>query len=152
MTRAQKSAAAPVSGGRIEDPRQAEVPGTEPVAQPEAESVEPVVPPDPFDPASMRIDPDEELVAIEHVLVRLPVRKPHAQEFFRVHPDQNYRLDTALILLKEEREIYYPNPALRSVLGDEMQPYRLYLTQNRGGGTFWWPVRLIGPDGKPNGW
>src|SRR4051812_25391190 len=113
---------------------------------------EPLEAPDPFDPANMRLDPAAELVAIERVLVRVRVRKPDSQGFFRVHPDPIYRVDTALILLREEREFYYLDPALRSVLGDEAKPYRLYLAVTQGGAVFLWPVRLPGSDGKDNDW
>src|SRR4051795_793091 len=68
---------------------------------------EPLEAPDPFDPANMRLDPAAELISVKRVLVRLPVRRPNPQHFIQVHPDPAYRLDTALIMLKEERETYY---------------------------------------------
>jgi hypothetical protein len=109
-------------------------------------------PPDPFDPASLRLDPDADLVAVKKVIVRVPVRKPGPQEFVRVHPDPGRRLDTALIELKEERETYLLAPALRAELGDEAKPARLYTAISRAGALFLWPVAVPGPDGRRNPW
>ena len=108
--------------------------------------------PDPFDPASLRLDPGAELVAVKKVIVRVPVRKPGPQEFVRVHPDPGRRLDTALIELKEERETYLLAPGLRAELGDEAKPTRLYTAISRAGALFLWPVALPGPDGRRNPW
>src|SRR3954447_7042767 len=108
--------------------------------------------PDPFDPASLRLDPGAELVAVKKVIVRVPVRKPGPQEFVRVHPDPGRRLDTALIDLKEERETYLLAPGLRAELGDEAKPTRLYTAISRAGALFLWPVALPGPDGRQNPW
>jgi hypothetical protein len=111
-----------------------------------------LVAPDPFDPASLRLDPGAELVAVRKVIVRVPVRKPGPQEFVRVHPDPGRRLDTALVELKEERETYLLAPALRAELGDEARPTRLYTAISRAGALFLWPVALPGPDGRQNPW
>jgi hypothetical protein len=108
--------------------------------------------PDPFDPASLRLDPGAELVAVRKVIVRVPVRKPGPQEFVRVHPDPGHRLDTALIELKEERETYLLAPALRAELGDEAKPTRLYTAISRAGALFLWPIALPGSDGRRNPW
>ena len=73
----------------------------------------PVRDPDPFDPAALRLAPDFEAVGVKRVIVAVPVRKPGKQEFVRVHPDEDYRLETGLIELEEERETYlvHPRPA-----------------------------------------
>jgi len=53
------------------------------------------LPPNPFDPDSLRITGDVNSVGAEKLLVRLPVRKPTKQEFFRVRVDADYRLQCA---------------------------------------------------------
>jgi hypothetical protein len=108
--------------------------------------------PDPFDPAALRINPDFEAVAVKRKIVQVAVRKPKPQEFVRVHPDERYRLETAVIELAEERETYLVAPALLAVLADEVRLVRLHLAISRGGGLFFWPVPLPGPDGRRNPW
>jgi hypothetical protein len=107
---------------------------------------------DPFDPAALRISPGFEAVAVKPVIVSVLVRKPKRQEFIRVHVDECYRLDTAVVEFQEDREIYLVLPALAGELADEIKLVRLYLAIPRGGGPFFWPVPLPGPDGRRNPW
>ena len=67
--------------------------------------------PNPFNPDSLRITGDVNAVGAEKLLVRLPVRKPTRQEFFRVHVDPEFRLPCAILEIKEEREFYLVTPA-----------------------------------------
>jgi hypothetical protein len=108
--------------------------------------------PDPFDPAALRVSPGFEAVAVKRVIVAVPVRKPRRQEFVRVHPDERYRLEAAVVELAEERETYLVQPALLEALADEVRLVRLHLAVPRGGGPFLWPVPLPGPDGRRNPW
>ena len=113
----------------------------------------PVSAPDPFDPASLRLSQDfATSVGVQKILNRVPVRKPGAQEFFRVHPDEDYRLETAVLELKEEREVYLVAPALRGEMFAEIKPVRIYTTINRQGVVALWPCKLSPPDGRANPW
>ena len=64
--------------------------------------------PDPFDPASLRLDQSfAETVGVKKLLTTVPVRKPNRQEFVRVHPNPHQRLTpVAIIQLKEDREVF----------------------------------------------
>src|SRR5687768_9226990 len=104
-------------------------------------AVAPVDAADPFDPAALRISPNFEAVAVKRVIVAVPVRKPKRQEFVRVHPENAYRLETAVVELAEERETYLVLPALLEALADEVKLVRLHLAIPRGGGPFFWPVQ-----------
>src|SRR5215472_12344402 len=88
---------------------------------------------DPFDPASLRLDPSyAEAVGVRKLLVTVPVRKPNRQEFVRVHPDPAYRLAPAAIIeLKEDRETYLVARSLAQVLQDEFIPAILFTAMNR---------------------
>ena len=109
---------------------------------------------DPFNPASLRLDPSyAETIGVRKLLITVPVRKPNRQEFVRVHPEPSYRLAPAAIIeLKEDREIYLVAPALSQALHDEFTPAILFTAINRQGVLFLWPVKLPGPDGKENEW
>jgi hypothetical protein len=109
--------------------------------------------PDPFDPTALRLDQNfTEGPAVRKLLTTIPVRTPSRQNFVRVHPDEAYRVDTAVIILKEDRETYLVAPELVPELLDEITPVTLFTTINRQGVLSIWPVRLPGQDGKTMQW
>jgi hypothetical protein len=69
---------------------------------------------DPFDPVNLRLDVSfAGTVGVKRLLTTVPVRKPHRQEFVRVHPAPEYRLTPAAIIeLQGERETYLVPPQL----------------------------------------
>lgn len=106
-----------------------------------------------FDLDSLKLSQDfHKQLGVEKVLIRVPVRKPTKQEFIRVNPDPNYRLEAGVIELKEDREIYLLSPSVREQMPGEWIPVRLYTAINRQGVVFLWPVRLPNPDGRANPW
>jgi len=112
-------------------------------------------PPDPFDPASLRLTGDmTAALGVSKALITVPVKKPEKSWFVRVHPDPNYQVATAVLELKEERETYLVAPALRSALAGEsmFQPRSLHTAVNRQGVVFLWPLRIAGQDGKVDEW
>jgi hypothetical protein len=112
-----------------------------------------LVAPDPFDPAALRLDQSfSEGPAVKKLLTTIPVRKPGAQDFVRVHESEEYRLDTAVIALKDDRETYLVSPPLVRELVDECTPVTLFTTISRQGVLTLWPVRLPGADGKDMEW
>ena len=109
---------------------------------------------DPFDPANLRIDQEYlKQGAAKKLLTTVPVKKPNKQDFIRVHPSSDYRTNTALIELREERETYIVHPAYVQRLDPSLWSlYTLYLTINRQKTVFLWPVKLPGPDGRLTNW
>jgi hypothetical protein len=113
------------------------------------------VAPDPFDPAALRLSQDFGAeIGVQKVLIKVPVRKPVRQAFFRVHPDPAFSLDTAVIDLKigADRDVYLVAPELRPQLVDEIVAIRLFTVIDRQGTVTLWPCRLAGPDGRLNTW
>ena len=108
--------------------------------------------PNPFDPDSLRISGDVNTVGAEKVLLRIVVRKPNKQEFFRVNASEELRLPCAILELKEEQEFYLVTPAVLPVLAEDVRHVELRVCQNRQGVTFLWPVPMPGPDGRTNSW
>lgn len=107
----------------------------------------------PFDPAALRIDPamGTEL-GVKKALLHLSVRKPNRQEYFRTHPDPEYRLNLAILELKEEREIYAVIPEIAAAMPGETRAVELRLCINRANSLFLWHVPLPTPDGRENAW
>jgi hypothetical protein len=65
------------------------------------------LPPDPFDPASLRLGQDfVSSIGVKKVLTVVRCRKPSRQEFVRVRPGVEWRLETAVYEDKVQRETY----------------------------------------------
>jgi hypothetical protein len=137
------------------DPSEPETSTTRLPVAPEVPEVEQAGP-DPFDPASLRLTQDFSTGAgVKKVHLTIPVRKPEKTWFVRAHPDEAYRLQTAVIELKEERgEIYAVAPALWPELAAEVafRPKLLVTAINRQGVVFLWALNLPKPDGKVDEW
>lgn len=111
--------------------------------------------PDPFDPANMRLDQDfAKNLGVKKALLTVPLRKPAREWWVRVHPEADYRTDTFVVELKEERETYLVQKPLWTDLAGESTfcAKKLVTAVNRQGTTFVWPIRLPGPDGKLDDW
>jgi hypothetical protein len=93
-------------------------------------------------------------VGVKRAILTIPVRKPAASWFVRVHTDESMRLQTALLELKEDREVYLVAQSLWPELSAEssLRPMELFTAINRQGVLFVWPVALPGADGKTNPW
>jgi hypothetical protein len=111
--------------------------------------------PNPFDPVSLRLPQDYTTGQnTQKPLLSVPVRKPANSWWVRVHPSADYHLQTSILELKEEGEIYLIAPVLRLDLEGEatVSPRALYTAMNRQGVLFIWPVRLPQPDGRADEW
>jgi hypothetical protein len=112
-------------------------------------------PPDPFDPERLRLTQNfSASVGVKKLLTSVPVRKPAKEWWIQTHPSDNYRIQTAVLELKEDREIYLVDRGLWEGLATEgtFSPRLLVTTINRQGILFLWPIRLPGPDGKIDEW
>lgn len=107
----------------------------------------------PFDPAKLRLSQDfgAEL-GVKKQLLAVPVKRPSRQDWVRVHPDESYRLPTAVLEVKEERETYLVAPELLPALAGDVIPKVLFTAITRQGVVFLWHVRLPGEDGRIDGW
>lgn len=107
----------------------------------------------PIDLTSLRLSQNfTESAGVKKVLTTVPVRKPHKQEFVRVRAGEECRLETMLLEVKEDREIYIVAPDLWDDLSSELVPKVLYLTINRQGILSLWPVRMPTEDGRVDAW
>jgi hypothetical protein len=122
-------------------------------AQPQGSRTKPET--DPFDVNSLRLSQDFASAAgVKKLITTVPVRKPSKEWFVRTHPDPTYWLSTAVVELKEDREVYLVAPGLWSELESEptFSPRLLVTTINRQGVLFLWQIRLPGADGRIDDW
>jgi hypothetical protein len=109
--------------------------------------------PDPFDLDSLRVSQAfTETAGVKKLLRTVPVHKPKPQDFVRVHPSDQYRLDVPLVELKDDREDYLVVRDLLGELTGEIVLKTLFTAINRQGVLFLWPVRLPDPEGRQNEW
>ena len=106
-----------------------------------------------FDFNKLRLDQNfQNTAGVKRALVTVLVRKPHRQEFFRVHPDEAYQFSACVLELKDERETYLVDRSLWEELGDELSPRMLHIAITRQGDVFVYPVRLPKVDGRIDAW
>jgi hypothetical protein len=111
--------------------------------------------PDPFNPESLRLGQDfHSSLGVKKALLSIPVRKPDKSWFVRAHPDPDYRLQTAVVELKEERETYLVSRHLWPELTTEatFRTKLLVTAVNRQGTLFLWEANLPRPDGRIDEW
>jgi hypothetical protein len=111
--------------------------------------------PDPFNVESLRVTgATMASLGVKEALVTIRCRKPNKEEWVRVHPSEDYCLETYVIELKTENEIYLLTPVLWPTLAGEptLGLRRFFTAQSYQGETFLWPCRLPTPDGKLPDW
>jgi hypothetical protein len=109
--------------------------------------------PDPFDLASLRLNPSFiETAGVKKLLTTVPARKPGAQDFIRVRREPEYRENFALVDLKDDREDFLVRPELMSELAGEVVYKTIFTAINRQGVVFLWPIRLPAPDDRKSDW
>jgi hypothetical protein len=109
--------------------------------------------PDPFDIASLRLNPSFlETAGVKKLTTTVPARRPSPQDFVRVRAEPEFRENFAMIDLKDDREDYLVRPEVLPDLVGEVTYKTIFTAINRQGVVFLWPVRLPDPDGKKNDW
>ena len=120
--------------------------------QPPTDAIE-SPPRNPFDPAALRINPETAAgaIGVKRKILSVSVGRPEKTDFVRVHPDQSFRLDTALIEDKRNREFYLVGPTLWPELPDFISLVRICVSVTRHGTPFLWSAKLPDPN-HPNAW
>lgn len=109
-------------------------------------------PADPFDPARLRLTESAQ-IGVQKVQTLITCGKPNRQQFVRVHPAEEYRMQTALFTDEVNRESYLVAPELWDELAGEIQPTFLFAAVTKTtNNVFLWPVRVPDTDGRRNNW
>jgi hypothetical protein len=108
----------------------------------------------PCDLSSFRLSQDFSLEGgIKPVLGVVPVRKPDKQEFFRVHPDQAWKLGPAgVIELRATKEVYLVTGKAAENIRDLFATKIIFTAVTRHGQIFLWPVFFPNQNGRQNNW
>ena len=104
--------------------------------------------PDPFNLASLKINlAFKEGANVKKMLNVIPVRRPKKQEWFRVHSDEAYRGDFAVIKTEADGEFFIVSPAIARDFAKECSFVTIYTVINSGGVVFLWPATIPATDG-----
>lgn len=90
----------------------------------------------------LRIDYSIEEVEIEDVSFEISVRKPKKHEFFKVHPDTTFRVDTKVLHFGPENRFYIVVPPLWKELSEELSIVKMVTCINQNREVFLWPIKL----------
>jgi hypothetical protein len=106
---------------------------------------------DPFaDLSKLRLDQSfVELAGVTKLLTTVPVRKPLAQDFVRVHPDAAFRMPCAIIELKDDREHYLVTANIVAAVATEVVMKTVYTAINRQSTVFLWPAEILSRRSQP---
>ena len=108
-----------------------------------------------LDLADLRLSQDfAQVCGVEELLTAVRVGKPHPQEFIRVHPGDDFRLQTQVLELKATREFHIVASRLWGNLEGEagFGPRLLVTCVTRQGALFVWPLRLPRDGGRSDNW
>lgn len=107
-----------------------------------------------FDPSRFRLTQDF-VTAVggkKHIL-SVAIRRPGKHEWFTVHPDETWRVTTAMLHWREDGgEFYVVAPELWPALAGQLVSVLLVACVNVQGVVFLWPVRLPGEGERANAW
>jgi hypothetical protein len=92
------------------------------------------------------------VAGVKKVLTTVPVRRPGNQTFFQVRRGEDWRIQTAILQLKDDSDCFLVMPDLLYEVGQEARPKLLYTAISRDGNPFLWPVNLPGEDGRLDTW
>lgn len=105
-----------------------------------------------FDPKRLRLSQDfGKVTTTPKVLTSVPVTKPSGLQWVRVRPEPDFCVNVAIIDLKDSRP-HLVVPEMLSEISSEVTCVTLFTAITRENNVFLWPVRLPGPDGRPNAW
>jgi hypothetical protein len=107
---------------------------------------------DPFDLSNLRLSQSFTETGVKKLLTTIPIKKPSAQDWVRVHPSPDMRCDIPLIELKDEREAFVVAGPLVSELIGEIKCMTMFTTINRQAVLSLWPVPLPDPDARQLEW
>jgi hypothetical protein len=94
------------------------------------------------DMAKLRAAEEAPLIdTVEH-LVNVAVRRPKSGEFFRTHPDPEMSLRIAVYENRDEQLVYFVEPEIRPLLGEQLRAAMLVTCINQAGVIFLWPVKM----------
>ena len=93
-----------------------------------------------------------ELSITKKLIIHVPVCKPGKQRYVRVNPDNNYRMECAILKLEEDERPFLVSTHIVSSIARDIKIVILHCAIDRQGNIFLWPVPPVPEDGNENSW
>ena len=91
-------------------------------------------------------------IETEKLITHVPVGKPNKQKFVRVHPDQAFWFECAILKLEDEQRPFLVTPEIASLIVQDIKLVVLRLTIDRQGNLSLWPIPPVPKEGEENTW
>ena len=91
-------------------------------------------------------------VGVKKVITTIRVDKPKKQDFVRVRPGADNRMQAAILEVDETRETFLVLPQIQEGLIGDIKPVCLVTAITRHGTLFVWPLRLPAPGRSSDSW
>lgn len=90
----------------------------------------------------------------DRVIDRIPVRKPHKTEFFRVRPESDFQISAAMVEVQDGmgKKEFLIHPSIAGGLGSLVRRKALFVAINRENNLFVLPVNLPDETGRLDTW
>ena len=106
-----------------------------------------------LDMDSIRLSQDfQGKVGSHRVTLTVPVKRPDRQWWIYINPDEAWRLQAAVIELRDDNQVFVVNMDLLGELVGDWVPKLLVTAQTRQGTNFLWPVKLPDEEGRIDSW
>jgi hypothetical protein len=111
-----------------------------------------------FDPKKLRLSQNfADGLGVKKLLTTVPTRKPHRQQFFRVHPDPDWREQMAVLTVKDgvgrNEEPYLLHPDVYDAVPDgELTPVTIFTCIDLQKVVLLWPCKFPRADGRSDEW
>lgn len=112
-------------------------------------------PTNPFAPENLALSNDnlmEGNAEFSAILASIKVRKPSKTEFFRVHPEPDYRVRVGIIDMGFGEGHYLLTPQIAMFMERDAKQVDLVTSVNQHGGVFIWPLTVSSVDRAPSPW
>ena len=110
-------------------------------------------PADGFNMESVRLSQDfQTKVGSQKVTLSVPVKKPDKHWWSYIHPEEAWRLQAAIIELRDDNQVFLVHMDLLGELVGEWVSKLLVTAQTRQGTTFLWPIKLPDEEGRLDSW
>ena len=91
-------------------------------------------------------------IETEKLITHVPVGKPNKQKFVRVHPDQAFWFECAILKLEDEQRTFLVTPEIASLIVQDIKLVVLRLTIDRQSNLSLWPIPPEPKEGEENTW
>lgn len=101
---------------------------------------------------SLRLSNQDMNIKVSEKLISVQVRKPGPQEFFRVHPSPDFRMEAAIIPDRVDGRFFIVKPNIYPALTEEATLHTIFTAINTHNLPFIWAIKRQDQTGNIDNW